>query len=52
MFSLSPELALACLIPTPLVAVVGALMSRRLFPLVREQRDRKVELLMALAKQA
>ncbi len=39
MFSLSPELALACLIPMPLVAVVGALMSRRLFPLVRDQRE-------------
>lgn len=39
MFSLSPELAFACLLPTPLVAVVGAMMTRRLFPLVREQRE-------------
>ena len=39
MFSLSPQLAFACLIPTPLVAIVGALMSRRLFPLVRDQRE-------------
>ena len=44
MFSLSPELALACLIPTPLVAAVGALMSRRLFPLVREQREAMADL--------
>ena len=39
MFALSPELALACLIPTPIVAIVGARMSRRLFPLVRDQRE-------------
>jgi ATP-binding cassette, subfamily B, multidrug efflux pump len=39
MFALSPQLALACLIPTPLIAIVGAYMSRRLFPLVRDQRE-------------
>ncbi len=39
MFALSPELAMACLIPTPLVAIIGAKMSRRLFPLVRDQRE-------------
>ena len=44
MFALSPQLALACLLPTPLVAIVGALMSRRLFPLVRDQREAMADL--------
>lgn len=39
MFNLSPELALAALLPAPLVAFTGARMSRRMFPLMREQRE-------------
>ncbi len=39
MFMLSPKLAIACLIPTPLIAIIGARMSRKLFPLVRDQRE-------------
>ena len=36
---LSPSLTLAVVLPTPLVAIVGVYMSRRLFPIVREQRQ-------------
>ncbi|MDP7360408.1 MAG: ABC transporter ATP-binding protein [Pseudomonadales bacterium] len=39
MLFLSPKLTLLVLIPTPLVAYLGITMSRRLFPLVREQRQ-------------
>ncbi len=36
---LSPSLTLVVVLPTPLVAIVGVYMSRRLFPIVREQRQ-------------
>lgn len=39
MLFLSPTLTMLVLIPTPLVAYLGITMSRRLFPLVREQRQ-------------
>jgi|TARA_Y100000310_G_C20699577_1_gene828496 ATP-binding cassette subfamily B protein len=39
MLLLSPKLTMFVLIPSPLVAYLGITMSRRLFPLVREQRQ-------------
>jgi ATP-binding cassette subfamily B multidrug efflux pump len=39
MLYLSPILTMWVLLPTPLVAYLGITMSRRLFPLVREQRQ-------------
>jgi len=38
MLYLAPMLTLLVLLPTPLVALVGIVMSKRLFPLIREQR--------------
>jgi ATP-binding cassette, subfamily B, multidrug efflux pump len=38
MIYLSPSLTFWVLVPSPLVAIVGVFMSRRLFPLVRQQR--------------